>query len=83
MKCPERWLKNYIKDLDPLKVYFTQADIDEFEQHKDDLDDWAKQQRRSAHSVRPFDLSAVFGSARPTREDGRRIGERKTRLLGR
>jgi carboxyl-terminal processing protease len=39
----ERWLKNYIKDLDPLKVYFTQADIDEFNLHKDDLDDWAKQ----------------------------------------
>ena len=39
----ERWLKNYIKDLDPLKVYFTQGDIDEFNQHKDDLDDWAKQ----------------------------------------
>ncbi|HEX4144051.1 MAG TPA: carboxy terminal-processing peptidase [Pirellulales bacterium] len=39
----QRWLKNYIKDLDPLKVYFTQSDIDEFEQHKDDLDDWARQ----------------------------------------
>ncbi|HTU24172.1 MAG TPA: S41 family peptidase, partial [Pirellulales bacterium] len=38
----ERWLKNYIKDLDPLRVYFTQADIDEFDQHKDDLDDWAR-----------------------------------------
>jgi carboxyl-terminal processing protease len=38
----ERWLKNYVKVLDPLKLYFTQADIDEFNQHKDDLDDWAK-----------------------------------------
>ena len=39
----ERWLKNYIKTLDPLKVYFTQADIDEFNQHNHDLDDWARQ----------------------------------------
>ncbi len=38
----ERWLKSYIKTLDPLKLYFTQADIDEFNQHKHDLDDWAK-----------------------------------------
>ena len=35
-----------MKTLDPLKLYFTQADIDEFNQHKDDLDDWAKQGRR-------------------------------------
>ncbi len=39
----ERWLKSYLKTLDPLKLYFTQADVDEFNQHKDDLDDMAKQ----------------------------------------
>lgn len=39
----ERWLKTYLKTLDPFKVYFMQSDIDEFNQHKDDLDDWAKQ----------------------------------------
>ena len=38
----ERWLKTYIKTLDPLKVYFTQADIDEFNENKHNLDDWAK-----------------------------------------
>lgn len=39
----ERWLKTYLKTLDPFKVYFMQSDVDEFNQHKDDLDDWAKQ----------------------------------------
>ncbi len=39
----ERWLKTYLKTLDPFKVYFMQSDIDEFNEHKDDLDDWAKQ----------------------------------------
>ncbi len=39
----ERWLKTFLKTLDPFKVYFMQSDVDEFAQHKDDLDDWAKQ----------------------------------------
>ena len=38
----ERWLKMYVKTLDPMKVYFTQADIDSFETRKDDLDDMAR-----------------------------------------
>ncbi len=39
----ERWMKSYLKVLDPLKLYFTQDDINEFNGHKDDLDDWAMQ----------------------------------------
>src|SRR6185436_13122157 len=38
----ERCLKTYIKDLDPLKVFFTQQDIDEFNKKKDALDDSLK-----------------------------------------
>ena len=33
----ERWLKNFVKALDPIKVYFYQSDIDEFARHKDEL----------------------------------------------
>jgi carboxyl-terminal processing protease len=35
----ERCLKEYLKRLDPMKVYFYQSDIDEFMKHKDDLCD--------------------------------------------
>ncbi len=38
----ERWLKMYLKTLDPMKIYFSQADIDEFNAQKDNLDDMAK-----------------------------------------
>src|SRR5262249_29473994 len=38
----ERTLKTFIKDLDPLKLFFLQADIDEFNKKKDDLDDQLK-----------------------------------------
>jgi carboxyl-terminal processing protease len=38
----ERWLKMYLKTLDPMKVYFTQADVDAFNLRKVDLDDMAK-----------------------------------------
>ena len=37
-----RWLEQFLKTLDPMKVYFTQADIDEFMRQKDQLDDQAK-----------------------------------------
>ena len=37
-----RWLKNFIKMLDPMKLYFTQADIDEFKTFEYQLDDLAK-----------------------------------------
>ena len=49
----ERWLKSYIKTLDPLKLYFTQADIDEFNQHKHDLDDMGQARSTSSygHSI--------------------------------
>jgi len=38
----ERCLKTFIKDLDPLKLFFTQQDIDEFNKKKDALDDTLK-----------------------------------------
>jgi len=38
----ERWLATYIKTLDPLKMYFTQADVDEFNSNRHRLDDMAR-----------------------------------------
>jgi carboxyl-terminal processing protease len=35
----ERCLKTYIKDLDPLKLFFRQSDVDEFSKNKQHLDD--------------------------------------------
>lgn len=37
----ERWLKQYLKMLDPMKLYFTAQDIAEFEKQKHNLDDMA------------------------------------------
>ncbi|MCA9151319.1 MAG: carboxy terminal-processing peptidase, partial [Planctomycetales bacterium] len=37
-----RGLKTILKQLDPMKLYFYQADIDEFYQSQDRLDDWIK-----------------------------------------
>lgn len=39
----ERCLKTFTKDLDPLKLFFTQGDIDEFNRSKDQLDDTLRQ----------------------------------------
>ena len=38
----ERTLKAFIKDLDPLKLFFYQSDVDEFTRSKDKLDDQFK-----------------------------------------
>ncbi|MEN6406676.1 MAG: carboxy terminal-processing peptidase [Thermoguttaceae bacterium] len=38
----ERCLKNFLKALDPAKVYFYQSDIDEFMKHEDELSDAAR-----------------------------------------
>ena len=38
-----RWLNNYVKMLDPRKVFFSQADITSFNEYKDQLDDQAMQ----------------------------------------
>jgi len=32
-----RWMKTFLKSLDPMKVYFYQSDVDEFTRHQDDL----------------------------------------------
>ncbi|HEX3728000.1 MAG TPA: PDZ domain-containing protein, partial [Pirellulales bacterium] len=36
-----RWLTNYLKMLDPRKVFFNQADVDSFMDYRDQLDDMA------------------------------------------
>ncbi len=38
-----RWINNYLKMLDPRKVFFSQADIDEFMNYRNQLDDLALQ----------------------------------------
>jgi carboxyl-terminal processing protease len=38
----ERTLKTFVNDLDPLKLFFYQSDIDEFSRNKDKLDDLLK-----------------------------------------
>lgn len=38
----QRGLNLYLKSLDPMKVYFTQADINEFQKKQSDLDDMLK-----------------------------------------
>jgi carboxyl-terminal processing protease len=38
-----RWITNYLKMLDPRKVFFSQADVDEFMAYRNDLDDMALQ----------------------------------------
>jgi carboxyl-terminal processing protease len=32
-----RWMKLFLKSMDPMKLYFYQSDVDEFNQHQDDL----------------------------------------------
>lgn len=41
-KISERCLKTFVKDLDPLKLFFTQGDVDEFSRNKDHIDDMLK-----------------------------------------
>ena len=41
-KISERCLKTFTKDLDPLKLFFLQSDIDEFSKSKNRLDDTVK-----------------------------------------
>ncbi len=38
----ERALTMFLKNLDPMKVYFYQSDVEEFQQHKHELDDMIK-----------------------------------------
>jgi len=38
----ERCLNTFVKDLDPLKLFFLQSDVDEFNKNKDKLDDAIK-----------------------------------------
>jgi carboxyl-terminal processing protease len=43
IEISNRWLNNYVKMLDPRKVFFSQADINSFNEYKDQLDDMAMQ----------------------------------------
>lgn len=38
----QRWMKTFLKQLDPMKLYFMQSDVDEFAKHEFELDDLAK-----------------------------------------
>ena len=38
----QRWMKSFLKQLDPMKLYFVQSDIDEFSKREFELDDLAK-----------------------------------------
>jgi carboxyl-terminal processing protease len=46
----ERCLKNFLKTLDPMKLYFYQSDVDEFQKHQDELCD----------SIRRGDIGFAF-----------------------
>ncbi len=55
----ERCLKTFIKDLDPLKLFFYQSDVDEFMRSKDLLDDnlKARRHRLRLRSVLPLPVA--------------------------
>ncbi len=55
----ERTLKSFIKDLDPLKLFFYQSDIDEFNRSKDS---WTTKSS-AATSNSPTWFSPVFWPA--------------------
>jgi carboxyl-terminal processing protease len=38
----ERCLSNFLKAIDPMKVYFYQSDVDQFMKNKDNLSDWIR-----------------------------------------
>ena len=56
-----RAIKTFLKQLDPMKVYFYQSDIDEFMQQQDRLDDFVET-RQSALCLRRF--QSLHGACR-------------------
>ncbi|MCE9552729.1 MAG: carboxy terminal-processing peptidase [Planctomycetes bacterium] len=38
----QRWLTMFLKSIDPMKLYFTQGDVDDFMRHRNELDDRLK-----------------------------------------
>ena len=48
----ERCLKTFIKDLDPLKLFFYQSDVDEFSKNKQHLDDTIQARRHPLSPTR-------------------------------
>ena len=52
----ERWINAYLKSLDPRKMYFLQADVDQFYKNKYQLDDMIKR-----HNIRfAYDVYSVY-----------------------
>ena len=47
-----RWMKNFLKALDPRKMYFYQSDVDEFKKQQNNLPDHGSQGRRQLSPIR-------------------------------
>jgi len=60
-----RILDSYLKNLDPNKIYFTQEDIDEFDTHRFEIDDFIK--RRDAEVA--FEIFKIFRQRLTERTD--------------
>ncbi len=73
----ERWLDNYLKMLDPRKAFFTQQDVDGWNQYRDQLDDMAVQRR---HVVCLSRVRPVSRPHRPARASCKRAGLPAARL---
>ncbi len=56
----ERCFKSFLKELDPMKMYFYQSDYDEFAQSKDKLAELIETRR---HRLRPRALQALLWPA--------------------
>jgi hypothetical protein len=74
----QRTLKTFLRQLDPRKLYFTQADIDEFSEKEFQLDDMA----RNADVSMAYDLQPFSEARGRARQAGERIAGCKTRLHG-
>ena len=49
-----RWMDNYLKMLDPRKVFFTQADVDAWNAYRDQLDDMALKGTRTEENLKAW-----------------------------
>ena len=65
----ERWLSNFLKSLDPMKVYFNQADVDEFRRDEKKLPKWVQDgDIRYAYTVYNRFLQRVAGRVKLAEE---------------
>ena len=65
-----RWMKTFLKSMDPMKFYFYQSDVDEFTKHQDDL---MTMLQKNDISFAYVVFQAVFTTGGRTGENGRRI----------